>query len=91
LSGGDTKCAGWFVDLNEAVGTFLALPLEACLSTVPIMAYFDTACYRVKKPVPTNNTIVAVGRFLTHFDRHRSNESGFQPMSRGFTDKTLIN
>src|SRR6266487_1979202 len=38
------------------------------LSTLPIRAHFDDLRYKNKKPMPSNNTYVAVEGFLTHFD-----------------------
>src|SRR5436190_11626701 len=38
------------------------------LSMLPIRAHFDTARYKNKMPMPSNNTYVSVEGFLNHVD-----------------------
>ena len=38
------------------------------LSTLPVRAHFDETRYKNKKPIPTNNTYVAVEGFLNNVE-----------------------
>jgi hypothetical protein len=38
------------------------------LVTLPICAHFDKNSYKAKKPMPSNNTCIAIEGFIIHFD-----------------------